>query len=64
MVGDLNYVSPPAPFLSFVIQTSCSFNIVKPTVNERWCLIGMLDAGVWINDRPTIDPNGANEACK
>ena len=35
-------------------KTSCSFNM-KLTVNERWCLIGMLDAGVQINDN--IDPN-------
>ena len=26
------------------------------------CLIGMLDAGMWINDN--IDPNWANEVCK
>ena len=37
-------------------------NIVKLTINERWCLIGMSDAGMQINDN--IDPNWANEVCK
>ena len=29
-------------------ESSCSFNMVKLMVKERWCLIGMLDAGMWI----------------
>ena len=37
---------------------------IKGTVGlyERWCLIGMVDAGMRINDN--IDPNWANGACK
>ena len=31
-------------------------------VNEHWCLIGMLDAGMRLNDN--IDPHWANEVCK
>ena len=36
--------------------------MVKLKVNEHWCLIGMPDAGMRINDN--IDPNRANEVCK
>ena len=43
-------------------KSSHSFNVVKLKVNEHWCLIGMLDAGMRINDN--IDPNWANEVCK
>ena len=43
-------------------KSFCYFNMVKSTVNERWCLIGMLDAGMQTND--DIDPNWANEVCK
>ena len=44
-------------------KSSCSFNMVKLKVNEQWCLIGMLDAGMRINDN--IDPNWTNELkCK
>ena len=43
-------------------KSSYSFNMVKLNVNEHWCLIGMLDAGMRINDN--IDPNWANEICK
>ena len=42
-----------------VRKSSCSFNMEKLTVNERWRLIGMLDAGMRIDDN--IDPNWANE---
>ena len=40
-------------------ESSCSFNMVKIMVKERWCLIGMLDAGMRINNN--IDSNWANE---
>ena len=43
-------------------ESSCSFNMVKIMVKERWCLIGMLDAGMRINNN--IDSNWANEVCK
>ena len=43
-------------------KSSYSFNMVKLKVNEHWCLIGMLDAGMRINDN--IDSNWANEICK
>ena len=43
-------------------ERSYSFNMVKLKVNEHWCLIGMPDAGMRINDN--IDPNWANEVCK
>ena len=43
-------------------KNSCLFNMVKLTVNERWCLIGMLDAGMQINDN--IDPNWEIDLCK
>ena len=36
-------------------KSSCSFNILKLTVNQRRCLIGMLDARMRIHDN--IDPN-------
>ena len=45
-----------------VKKISYSFNIVKLKVNDHWCLIGMPDAGIRINDN--IDPNWANEVCK
>ena len=41
---------------------SCSFNMVKLTANQRYCLIGMLDARMQIHDN--IDPNWAIEVCK
>ena len=43
-------------------KSSCSFNMVKLTVNQRCCLIGMLDARMRIHDN--IDPNWATEVCK
>ena len=43
-------------------KSSCSFNMVKLTVNELWFLTGMLDAEMRINDN--IDPNWANVICK
>ena len=43
-------------------KNSCSFNLGKLTVNERWCIIGMLDAEMRINDN--IDPKWANEVYK
>ena len=43
-------------------KSSCSFNMVKLTVNEQRCLIGMLDVGMRINDN--IDPNWETEVCK
>ena len=47
-------------------KSSCSFNMVKLTVNERCCLIGrligMLNARMWIH--VNIDPNWAMEVCK
>ena len=43
-------------------KSSCSFNMVKLTVNQRCCLIGMLDARMRIHDN--IDPNWAIEVCK
>ena len=43
-------------------ESSCSFNMVKLMVKGRWCLIGMLDAGMWINDN--IDPNLPDKVCK
>ena len=36
--------------------------MVKLTVNQRCCLIGMLDARMRIHDN--IDPNWAIEVCK
>ena len=43
-------------------KSSCSFNMVKLTVNQ-WCfIIGMLDARMRIPDN--IDPNWAIEVCK
>ena len=36
-------------------KSSCSFNMVTLTVNQRCCLIGMLDARMRIHDN--IDPN-------
>ena len=36
--------------------------MMKLTVNERWCFIGMLDAGMRINDN--IGPIKVNEICK
>ena len=41
---------------------SCSFNMVKLTVNQRCCLFGMLDTRMGIHDN--IDPNWAIEVCK
>ena len=43
-------------------KSSCSFNMVKLTVNQQYCLIGMLDARMQIHDN--IDPNWAIEVCK
>ena len=43
-------------------KSSCSFNMVKLTVNQRCCIIGMLDAIMWIHDN--VDPNWAIEVCK
>ena len=43
-------------------ESSCSFNMVKLTVNQRCCLIGMLDARMRIHDN--IDPNWAIGVCK
>ena len=43
-------------------KSSYSFNMVKLKVNENWCLIGMPDAGMMIDDN--IDPNWANEILK
>ena len=43
-------------------KSPCSFNMVKLTANQRYCLIGMLDARMQIHDN--IDPNWAIEACK
>ena len=43
-------------------KSSCSFNMVKLTVNQRCCLIGMLAARIRIHDN--IDPNWAIEVCK
>ena len=43
-------------------KSSCSFNMVKLTINQRCCLIGMLDAGMQIHDN--IDPNWAIKVCK
>ena len=43
-------------------KSSCSFNRVKLTVNQRCCLIVMLDARMRIHDN--IDPNWAIEVCK
>ena len=40
-------------------KSSCSFNMVKLTVNQRCCLIGMLDARMRIEDN--IHPNWAIE---
>ena len=48
--------------LPLLKKSSYSFNMVKLMVNEHWCLIGMPDAGMRINDN--IDPNWANEVCK
>ena len=43
-------------------KSSCSFNMVKLTVNQRCFIIGMLDARMRIPDN--IDPNWAIEVCK
>ena len=43
-------------------KSSCSFNMVKLTVNQRCCLIGMLDARMRIHQN--IDPNWAIKVCK
>ena len=43
-------------------KSSYSFNAVKFKVNEHWCLIGMPDAGMRINDN--FDPNWASVVCK
>ena len=43
-------------------KSSCSFNMVKLTVNQRCYLIGMLHARMRIHDN--IDPNWAIEVCK
>ena len=43
-------------------KSSYSFNLVKLKVNKHWCLIGMPDAGMRINDN--IDPDWANEVCE
>ena len=37
-------------------KSSCLFKMGTLKVNERWCLIGMLDVGIRINDN--INPNG------
>ena len=42
-------------------KSSCSFNIVELTVNQRCCLIGMLDARMRIH--LNIDPNWAIKVC-
>ena len=50
-------------FLKCQMKTkSCSYNMVKLMVNQRCCLIGMLDARMRIHDN--IDPNWAIEVCK
>ena len=38
-------------------RRSCSFNMVKFMVNQRCCLIGMLDPRMQMHDN--IDPNWA-----
>ena len=43
-------------------KSSCSVNMVKLTVNQRCCLIGVLDARMRIHDN--IDPYWAIEVCK
>ena len=43
-------------------KSSCSFNMVKLTVNQQCCLIGMLDARMRIHDN--IDPHRAIEVYK
>ena len=43
-------------------RSSRSFNIEGLMVNERWCLIGMLDARMGVNDN--INQNWANVICK
>ena len=43
-------------------KSSCSFNMVKLPVNQRCCLIDILDARMQIHD--IIDPNWAIEVCK
>ena len=43
-------------------KSSCSFDMMKLTVNQRCCLIGMLDARMRIPDN--IDPYCAIEVCK
>ena len=43
-------------------KSSYSFNLVKLTVNQRCCLIGMLDTRMQIHDN--INPNWAIEVCK
>ena len=42
-------------------ESSCSFKMVKSTVNQRCCLIGMLDAKMRIHDN--INPNLVIEVC-
>ena len=43
-------------------KSSCSFNMVKLTVNQRYCLIGMLDARM--RNHENVYPNVAVEVCK
>ena len=43
-------------------KSSLSFNMVKLTVNQRCCLMGMLDTRMWIRDN--IDQNWVIEVCK
>ena len=43
-------------------KSSSTFNMVKSTVNQRCCLIGMLDTRMRNDDN--IDPNWAIEVCK
>ena len=42
-------------------KSSCFFNMVK-SVNQRCCLIGMLEARMRIHDN--VDPNWAIQVCK
>ena len=56
-------LGPPSGYATGQMKkSSCSLNKVNLTVNQRCCVIGMLDARMRVHDN--IDPNRAIEVCK